>query len=104
MVKEVKEEVIVMEGEGRREVGEGEVTHTIITEKGEKMHVAEKQPHNIGAAMKLVQGEDEGAVEEEGVDPLIIDQDIRDNNNIVVLSSDGMFIFRFVVILYIASY
>ena len=98
MVKEVKEEVIVMEGGGSREVGGGEVTHTIITGEGEKMHAAEKQPHNIGAAMKLVQGEDEGAVEEEGVDPLIIDQDIRDNN-IVVLSSDGMFIFRFVIIL-----
>ena len=97
MVKEVKEEVIVMEGGGSREVGGGEVAHTIITEEGEKMHMAEKQPHNIGAAMKLVQGEDEGAVEEEGVNPLIIDQDIRDN--IVVLSSDGMFIFRFVIIL-----
>ena len=57
----------------------GELAQAIIITEGEK--VAQILPHSTGVAVKLVQGEDKGTEEGgegEGVDPLIIDQEVVD--------------------------
>ena len=81
MIVNGEEVAIIMEGEGRGEVEGGELAQTIIITEGEK--VAQIQPHSAGVAVKLVQGEDKGTEEGgegEGVDPLIIDQEVVDIN------------------------
>lgn len=76
IIIKLKEVATSTKGEGRGEVGGGDLARIIITE-GEE--VRRRQLHSIGAAVKLVQEEDKGIVvggEGERVEPLIIDQEV----------------------------